>query len=239
MRGAPGTLEVQGWSFCFGAAPAQLLLVPSMAPWGQPRSSPPAEPGTAEPRGSNGCGRGRQRCPSAGDTPGCRDSGWGRGARTHLPEAVGRFLRGRCRLVVGARHGCGRQCGRWAAVGQTPASCTAGRPEARGWAGQPWPSCPWDKHPAEGTGMGTMPNSTATHRPFQCPHVSPTQCHPNPPELLCWERTAGVARRVSAARARLSTACPCVSPWGQWPWQGCGGGCAAQRNSPYIPPNLS
>lgn len=29
--GAPGTLGVQGWSFCFGAAQTQLLSVPSIA----------------------------------------------------------------------------------------------------------------------------------------------------------------------------------------------------------------
>lgn len=89
------------------------------------------------PAGTACYGRGGQYCPPpAQGTP--RDAVTVVGspqeegmARTHLPEAVGCFLRGRCRLVVGTRHGSrrclGGQCGRWVALGQTPTSCTEGR----------------------------------------------------------------------------------------------------------------
>lgn len=228
----------------FGGAGMELLLWgcsspapfgPLHGPLGTAEVEPPAGPGTPEPWGRAGCGR-AALSPSPGDTPGRRDSGGRRGARTHLPEAVGRFLRGRCRLVVGARHGCGCQCGRWAAVGQTPASCTVGR--HGGEQGNPGP-------PARGTSI-RLRGQGRGRRLIQPRPTDPSRGHPlgaiQPPELLCWERAAGAALRVSPARTRLSTACPRVSPWGQWLRQGWGGGMRCPKkfslHSTLICPDL-
>lgn len=97
-----------------------------------------------------------------GDTAGTRGV-----AGAHLPEAVGRFLGGRRRLVVGTRHGSrgglGRRCGRSVALGQAAASCTGGSKRVGGGGVT-----------AASQGRAETPNPTPSH-----PTASPSHPHPH------------------------------------------------------------
>lgn len=211
---------VAGSTRHFGGAGMELLLWgcsspapfgPLHGPLGTAEVEPSSRAGDSGATGSDGCGRGRQCCPSAGDTPGRRDSGGDRGARTHLPEAVGRFLRGRCRLVVGARHGCGRQSGRWAAVGQTPASCTAGRREARGWAGQPGPPAHGTSIRLSGQGWGQCPTQLQPTDPSSAHTCHPLGATQTPRAAVLGENCGSSAAGLSSqgpAQHRLSLRVP-------------------------------
>lgn len=92
-------------------------------------------------------------------------------AGAHLPEAVGRFLGGRRRLVVGTRHGSrgglGRRCGRSVALGQAAASCTGG---------------------SRGVGGGSQQPHRAEQRPPTLPHPIPLHPHPIPIPMPCGTR---------------------------------------------------
>lgn len=152
-------------------------------------------------------------------------------AGTHLPEAVGCFLGGRCRLVVGTRHGSlrclGRQSKRWGFPGQTPASCTEGTGEGShgGCRGPPFllPTALWDKHPGGGD----------RHGDSACPSSGPTDSssahHPlgaiqTPPEPEVLGGNLGEQHNGrSPARAWLSTG----SFWARG--RGRVRGCAAQE----------
>ena len=72
MGGAPGTLGVQGWKFCFGAAQTQLLSVPSIGlhPSGRAEVETSNRAGSdtrataaGVPAGRACCGRGGQHRP--------------------------------------------------------------------------------------------------------------------------------------------------------------------------------
>lgn len=122
-RGCPR--GVQRWRFC--SQPPPLILSLPEGRWGSTSCSPPKDTAAGTPaQGWVWEGRALPMEVTAnGDAAGTRGV-----AGAHLPEAVGRFLGGRRRLVVGTRHGSrgglGRRCGRSVALGQAAASCTGG-----------------------------------------------------------------------------------------------------------------
>lgn len=163
-------------------------------------------------------------------------------AGTHLPEAVGCFLGGRGRLVVGTRHGSrrclGRQSRRWGFPGQTPASCTEGTGEGShgGCRGPPFLllTAVWHKHRGTGDRHGDSAHSSSgTTDSSGAHHLLAAIQRPLEAEVLGGnhrEQHSG----CSPARAWLSTG----SHWARG--HGRVRGCAAQEILVLIfHPNLS
>lgn len=151
--GAPGGCSDGGF------APSHLLSLPE-GWWGSTSCSPPQGHRSRDARA--GLDSGREGAALGGDGKRGHRGDNGGVAGAHLPEAVGRFLGGRCRLVVGTRHGSrgglGRRCGRSVALGQAAASCTGGSRGVRG---------------------GQQPRR-AEQRPPTLSHPTPLHPHPHP-----------------------------------------------------------